>query len=373
MIQLKKVDTKRELKDFIKFPFSLYKNSKYWVPPIIIDELETLRKDKNPVFENAEAHYFLAYKENKIVGRIAAIINHIETQRQGLRKMRFGWFDVIDDIEVSRVLLNKVEEIGKQNNLEFIEGPVGFSNLDKVGALTEGFDHIGTMATWYNHPYYVEHLEKLGFKPEKVYIESKFLLSEIKEMRFLKMHDLIVKRYKYKPLNFTKTKEIIPYLDQMFDLLNDSYKELSTFVPINEKQREYYKKKFINFINPEYIKFVLNEADEMIAFSVVIPSFSEAIQEIKGKLFPFGIFKLMKAKKNPKTMLLYLIGVHPKYQQKGVTAVIFNETYKTISKDGINECIRLPELENNLPEQQIWKDFGAKIIKRRKTFKKQIS
>lgn len=373
MIHLKKVETKRELKAFIKFPFSLYKDSKYWVPPIIVDEMDTLREDKNPVFDNAEAHYYLAYKDNKIVGRVAAIINHIETKQQGLKKMRFGWFDAIDNLEVSKALLDKVEAIGRENGLEFIEGPLGFSNLDKVGVLTEGYDHIGTMATWYNYPYYVDHLEKLGFKPEKIYIESKFRLSDIKQMRFLKMHDLIVQRYKYKPLNFKKTKDLLPYLDQMFDLYNNSYKKLSTYVPISQKQREYYKKKFINLINPEYIKFVFNDADEMVAFSVVLPSFSEAIQESKGRLFPFGFFKLMKAKRNPKSMLFYLIGVDPKYQKKGATAVIFNETYKTILKDNINECIRLPELESNLAEQQIWKDFGAKVIKRRKTFKKLIS
>lgn len=372
MIEVKKVESKKDLKKFIKFPFSLYKDSEYWVPPIIIDELDTLDKDKNPVFDNAEAHYFLAYKGREIVGRIAAIINRFETEKQQLKKMRFGWFDTINDIEVTKALMDKVEEIGKQNNLEFIEGPVGFSNLDKVGVLTEGYDIIGNMATWYNHPYYVEHLESLGFQSEKVYVESLFRVSELTKLRFLKAYDLIIERYGYKPLSFTKTKDIIPYLDAMFDLFDDAYQKLSTYVPINQKQREYYKKKFIGFVNPKYIKFVLNAENEMIAFAVVLPSFSKTLQEIKGKLFPFGIFKLLKAKNNSDSLLFYLIGVHPKYQKKGVTAVIFNEFFKVVQKDKIDICIRTPELENNLAEQQIWKDFNAEIIKRRKTYTRTL-
>ncbi|HRV54831.1 MAG: GTP cyclohydrolase [Flavobacteriaceae bacterium] len=371
-IEVRKVETKKDLKAFVKFPFSLYKDSKYWVPPVIMDEMDTLNKDKNPVFDNAEAHYFLAFKGPEIVGRIAAIINRFETEKQQLKKMRFGWFDTIDDIEVSKALMAKVEEIGKQNKLEFIEGPMGFSNLDKVGVLTEGYDSIGNMATWYNYPYYVEHLKHLGFQPEKVYVESLFLVSELKNLRFQKAYDLIIERYGYKPVSFTKTKDLLPYLDKMFDLFDDAYQKLSTYVPINQKQRDYYKKKFINFVNPEYIKFVLNADDEMIAFAVVLPSFSRTLQEIKGKLFPFGIFKLLKAKNNPDSLLFYLIGVHPKYQKKGVTAVIFNEFFKVVLKDKIDTCIRTPELENNLAEQQIWKDFNAKITKRRKTYKKDI-
>ena len=371
-IEVRKVETKKDLKAFVKFPFSLYKDSKYWVPPVIMDEMDTLNKDKNPVFDNAEAHYFLAFKGPEIVGRIAAIINRFETEKQQLKKMRFGWFDTIDDIEVSKALMAKVEEIGKQNKLEFIEGPMGFSNLDKVGVLTEGYDSIGNMATWYNYPYYVEHLKHLGFQPEKVYVESLFLVSELKNLRFQKAYDLIIERYGYKPVSFTKTKDLLPYLDKMFDLFDDAYQKLSTYVPINQKQRDYYKKKFISFVNPEYIKFVLNADDEMIAFAVVLPSFSRTLQEIKGKLFPFGIFKLLKAKNNPDSLLFYLIGVHPKYQKKGVTAVIFNEFFKVVLKDKIDTCIRTPELENNLAEQQIWKDFNAKITKKRKTYKKDI-
>ncbi|WP_104733881.1 GTP cyclohydrolase [Hanstruepera ponticola] len=372
MIEIKEVNNKKDLKAFVTFPFSLYKDSKYWVPPIISDEMATLSAGKNPAIENADVHLFLAYKENRIVGRVAAIINWIEVKEQQIPKMRFGWFDTIDDLEVSKILLDRVAEIGKANNLEYIEGPVGFSNLDKNGALTEGFDHIGTMATWYNHPYYIEHFKKLGLKEEKQYLESKFYFDNAPVERFKRVNELIVKRYKLRAGSYTKSKEIIPHLDDMFALFNRSYSKLSTFVPISGKQQEYLKKKFINFINPEYIKFVFDEHDNMIAFAIVLPSFSKALQEVKGKLFPFGFLKLLKAKKHSKTALFYLIGVDPQYHNKGVTAIIFEEFHKSLSKSGIQTCIRLPELADNLASQQIWKDFNAEVIKRRATFKKML-
>ena len=173
MVTLKEAVTKSELKKFVKFPFSIYKGSPYWVPPIINDELDSFDKSKNPAFENAEAWFFLAYKNGKLVGRIAAIANNIEINHQKLKKMRFGWFDFIDDFEVSEALLQKVAEIGNQQRLEYMEGPVGFSNLDKVGVLIEGFEHIGSMITWYNHSYYQSHYERLDFVKEKEYMENR--------------------------------------------------------------------------------------------------------------------------------------------------------------------------------------------------------
>lgn len=372
MISIKEVTSQKELKTFVTFPFILYKDSKYWVPPIISDEMATLSKDKNPAFLNAKATFLLAYKNHVVVGRVAAIVNTLEVEKQGLKKMRFGWFDVVDDIEVTKMLLDKVIEIGKQYQLDYVEGPVGFSNLDKVGALTEGFDHIGSMVTWYNYPYYAEHFEKLGFKPEKEYIESKFSMSDVDPKPFVRANDLILERFKLRAVNFTKTKDIIPYIDTMFDLFNNTYANLASYVPITDIQRNYFKKKFINFINPEYIKFIFDKEDKMIAFAIVLPSFSSALQEVKGKLFPLGFLKLLKAKKYSKTVSFYLIGVDENYQNKGVTAIIFNEYYKVFSQKGIETCIRTPELADNKAIQQIWRHFNCEIIKRRKTFKKVL-
>ena len=372
MVTLKEAKTKSELKDFVKFPFSLYKDSPYWVPPITNDELESFDKNKNPVFKDADAWFYLAYRGNKIVGRVAAIINRLEVDQQQLKKMRFGWFDFEDDYEVTAALINKVAEIGKEHGLSYMEGPVGFSNLDKVGVLTEGFDEIGTMITWYNHPYYKDHFERFGFVKEKEYMENKFPFSNAEPKFFEKANDLVRKRYGVKELNFNKTKDVMPWADKMFDLFNETYSSLSSFVPITDIQKEYFKKKYISFINPEYIKFILDKDDKLIAFGIVMPSFSRALQKARGKLFPFGIFHLLSAKRNSKEVLFYLIGVLPEYQNKGITAVMFNEYYKTFKAKGIEKCVRTPELEENVAIRQLWKHFDPKIYKRRRTYRKDL-
>ncbi|WP_394748654.1 GTP cyclohydrolase [Spongiimicrobium salis] len=372
MITIKEAVTKAELKTFVKFPFSLYKDSPYWVPPIINDELQTFNRNENPVFKDAEAKFLLAYRDKKVVGRVAAIINWIEVKEQKIRKMRFGWFDFIDDQEVSKTLLDKVAEIGKEHQLEYMEGPVGFSNLDKVGVLTDGFDHIGTMITWYNHPYYVKHFEALNFKKEKEYLENKFAFSNAKPELFSRIQTLIKKRYQLREINFTRTKDVMPYADKMFDLFNKSYASLASFVPINDIQKEYFKKKYISFINPEYIKFIVDKDDNLVSFSIVMPSFSKALQKAKGKLFPFGIFYLLNAKKHSKDVIFYLIGILPEYQNKGVTAIVFNEYYKTFTEKGIVNCIRTPELEENTAIRQIWKNFDPVVHKRRRTYRKNL-
>jgi hypothetical protein len=372
MIIIKKAVSKKEMVEFIRFPFSLYKDNKYWVPPLIADELETLDKTKNPAFENAEANFYLAYKGDIIVGRIAAIINWAEVNDQQISKVRFGWFDVIDDIEVTKMLLEKVYELGRKNNLAYVEGPMGFSNLDKVGVLTEGFEEIGTMITWYNFSYYAQHFEQLGFVTEKEYLENKFPFENVKLEYFDKAQELVKRRYQLRPLNFTKTKDVMPYVDKMFDLFNASYASLSSFVAISDIQKAYFKKKYISFINPEYIKFVVDKNDNLVAFAIVMPSFSIALQKANGKLFPFGMFHLLNARKNSKDVTFYLIGVHPEYQNKGVHAILFKEMHTTFTKKGIQNCIRTPELADNLAIQLLWKNFDPKIICRRKTFKKVL-
>ncbi len=372
MITIKEAVSKKEMTAFVKFPFSLYKGNKYWVPPIIADELESFDKTKNPVFENAEAYFYLAYKDDEIVGRISAIINWGEVNNQHKKKVRFGWFDVIDDIEVTKALLEKAYELGRKNNLDHVEGPMGFSNLDKVGVLTEGFDQMGTMITWYNHSYFSVHLEQLGFVKEKEFIESIFPFSNVKPEFFSKAQALIKKRYELTSLTFTKTKDIMPLVDKMFDLFNDSYASLSSFVAISDIQKEYFKKKYISFINPEYIKFVMDKNNDLVAFSIVMPSFSEALQKAKGKLFPFGFYHLLKARKDSKDVVFYLIGVAPEYQNKGLTAIIFDEYYRTFSEKGIINCIRTPELEENHAIHNLWKNFNPTIHCRRKTFRKEL-
>ncbi len=372
MITLKQVISKREMKRFVLFPFSLYNKNKFWVPPIINDEIANFNINKNPVFKNAEAQFFLAYEGKNIVGRIVAIINWFEVEKQQIKKMRFGWYDAIDDIKVSKTLLDKVNEIGRKHNLEYIEGPVGFNNLDKTGVLVDGFNELGTMITWYNHPYYKDHLEKLGYIKEKEYLENKFKFKNVDAVYYNRISNVIKRRYKLTSLDFKKTKDILPYVEEMFEVFSASYSKLSTFVPISESQVDYFKRKYISFINPEYIKFVIDEHHKIVAFAIVMPSFSIALQKAKGKLFPLGILRLLNAKKHAKDVTFYLIGVHPDYQNKGVTAIIFDQYTKTFSKKGIVNCIRTPELEDNESIKKIWANFNPVTHKRRRTYRKNI-
>jgi GNAT superfamily N-acetyltransferase len=212
-------------------------------------------------------------------------------------------------------------------------------------------------------------LEQLGYVKEKEYLESKFPFSNVKPVFFFKAQELIKKRYELKAVNFKNTKDIMPYVDEMFDLFNTSYANLSSFVAITDIQKEYFKKKYIGFINPEYIKFVLDKNDRIVAFSIVMPSFSEALKKANGKLFPFGFYHLLKAKKESKEVLFYLIGVDPEYQSKGVTAIIFNEYYNTFKEKGIQNCIRTPELEDNHAIQNLWKHFEPVTFRRRRTYR----
>lgn len=372
MITIVEANNKKLLKEYVTFPFKLYKDNKYWVPPLITDELATFNKDENPAFKSAEAYSYLAYKNNQIVGRITAIINWDEVNQLDKKKVRFGWFDVIDDIEVTKALLNKVYELGKTNNMDHIEGPMGFSNLDKVGCLTEGFDQLSTAIGWYNYPYYASHFEQLGFNIEKKYYESEFSFEGVHYEPIKKASDLIKARYGLKSINFTSTKEIVPYVDRMFELFNKSYSKLQSFVAVNKNQIEYFKKKYIPFVNAEYIKFVEDKDGNIVAFAIVMPNYAQAQQQIKGKLFPFGFLKMLHAKKNSKEAVFYLIGILPEYQSKGVTAIIFEEFHKVFDQKGIKKCIRTPELEENNAIHNLWKNFNPIITKRRCTFIKSI-
>ena len=371
-ILIKELTTKKELTEFVKFPLSLYKNNPYWVPPLISDEVASFDKTKNPVFDNAEAFFYGAYNEKgKMVGRVVAIINQLDL-KQNIKKVRFGWLDMIDDIQVTQVLLDKVAEKAREYQLEYMEGPIGFSNMDKVGLLTEGYDHLSNMMTWYNYPYYNRHLEQLGFNKEKGFVEMEFLVKNSKPEIFKKTAEAIKKRYGVKFIDTPTTKEVLKHVDAMFDLYNETYSKLASYVPISERQREYFKQKYIPFINPEYIRFIEDKDGKLICFAIVMPSFSKALQKAKGKLFPWGWWYLLQSKRHHDTVEFYLIGVAPEYQSKGIPALLFDYYYDIFTRNGVTHCVITPELEENIAIQQLWKSFDPVIFARRATFKKQV-
>ena len=372
MITIQEVTTNKQLIQFVKFPFKLYKECPYWVPPLTKDELETLDKTKNPVFKNADASYFLAYKKGSIVGRIAVILNHLEINEIGKKKVRFGWLDMIDDINVTKALLDKAYEIGAKHNLAYIEGPVGFSNMEKAGILTSGFEESNTMITWYQYPYYAAHFEQLGYSKQATWVEFKLTIPPVLVERVERFSSIIKKKYDLSVIDFKSKKDIIPYVDQMFELLNKTYNTLQTFVPIQQYQIDYYKQKYFNFIQPDYISCIQDKQGKLIAFSIVMPSFSEALKKANGSLLPFGWYHLLQAQRKNNRASLYLIGIDPEYQGKGVTAIIFEEVQLLFNAKGIDKVETNPELIENTAIQQMWKDYNPVQHKERSTFKKNI-
>ena len=373
-IDIKKVSTQTDYQTFVEFPFVLYKDNPFWVPPLVKDEIETLDPKLNPVYQNATASLFLAYKNGEVVGRVAAIINWIEVKEIKKNKVRFGWFDFVDDINVSKTLLEAVISFGKNLKMETIEGPVGFSNLDKAGMLIEGFNEPNTIITLYNFPYYSKHLEKLGFNVAAKWVEYEIKIDDFESSpeRVKRFSKLIMDKYKLTLLNFKKRKDIIPYVDQMFELLDKTYNQLQTYVPIQDYQIENYKKRFLKFVNPDYIKCIIDKEGKLICFSITMPSSTEALKKINGKITILNTYYLLKAMRKNNRASFYLIGVHPDYQNKGITAIIFNEMQKLFNKKQIISVETNPELEENTAIQKLWKNYEHRLHKRRATFNKSI-
>ena len=370
MITVKEIFSKKEFLSFVKFPFKLYKGSKYWVPSFIDEELALMDKKINPVYKNADAKFFLAYKNGKIVGRIAAMINWIEVKKIKKNKVRFGWYDVVDDIEVSKMLIEEVINYGKENKLNFVEGPVGFSNLDKAGLLIKGYDELNTMITLYNYPYYSNHLERLKFKKLAQWVEYEIKVDSFENSpeKVKKFSELIKKRYSLSVINFNSSKKIIPYVDKMFDLLSKTYNQLQTFVPIQDYQIKHYKNKYFKYLNPKLIKCIVNNENELIAFVIAMPSFASALKKANGKLFPFGFIHILKSLYFNDKVSFYLMGIHPDFQNKGVTAILLNEIQKTLNQMGVKIIETNPELEENTAIQRLWKNYKHRIHKKRATY-----
>lgn len=371
MIKIREVNSSKDWKAFVDLPFHIYKNNDFWVPSIKKNELKSF-DPSNDIFKTVDAKFLLAYKENRVVGRIVAIINWTEVKELGKSKVRFGWLDYENDIEILKALLHEVEQFGKQHQLAYMEGPMGFSNMDKAGMLTKGFDYRATMIGIYNHQYYADHIQELGFVPEAEWLEYTFRFDSIDIEKARKLQAIIEKRYEVSTYQFKSTKELMPHVDEMFGLLNKTYAELQSFVPIEKFQIEHYKEKYLKFIHPDFISCVKDKNGKMIAFAITMPSFSKAFQKTKGSLFPFGWWHLLQAMKKNDHGEFYLIGIDPEYQNKGINALIFTQLYDSYQKRGIETVETNPLLEENTKIQQLWRNFDPTTHKKRKTFRKSI-
>ncbi len=372
MIQTKEVVSLGELKKFVKFPFKLYANEKNWVPPLISDELFTLRKDKNPAFEYCEAKYWLAYRGNEVVGRIAGIINHRYIEKWKNRYVRFGWIDFIEDIEVARALTNAVEQWAVEKGMEGVHGPLGFCDLDKEGMLIEGFDELSMMITIYNAPYYPRFMEQLGYGKDVDWLEFEIKVPEELPERVLKINEIVFKRLKLKILPAKKSTDFLPYARDIFHLLNEAYKDLYGVVELNEKQIDAYVKQYFGFVNPDYVRIILDQDDQVVAFGIALPSLAKAMQKAQGRAFPFGFLHLLKALKQNDRLDLYLVAVKPELQGKGINALLLADINQAAIKNGIKYAEAGPELEENKDVQGLWKFYETRQHKKRRCYIKKL-
>lgn len=367
-ISVIEVKSAKEMMAFITFPMELYKNNKNFVPPLIAEEKEIWNPRHNPALQYSEARLYLAYRDQKIVGRTAAIINFKEKEELGIDKVRFGWIDFIDDSEVSQVLIEKIKDFARENNIPKIEGPMGFTNLDKSGVLTKGFDRLATMIGIYNAPYYAEHFEKAGLEKEKEWVEYELVFPEQLPEKIIRFNDLILQKYQLKVLKFNSKKEILPYVEPMFKLLDETYRHLSSYTPITDEQIHTYRDKYFKFIDKDYIVAITDSQGKLISFAITMPSYSKALQKANGRLFPFGWWHLLQAGKRNDRANFYLIGIHPDYQKRGITSVIFKEIYEVFKQKGVKYLETNPELEENKAIQLLWQDYEPVNHKRRRTY-----
>ncbi len=361
------------MKSFIRFNYELYKNNPYSVPDLFDDMVNTFNPKKNAAFEFCESDYFLAYKDNKLVGRVAAIINHRANETWKKNEVRFGWIDFIDDLEVSKALFDQVEAWGKERGMEAMVGPLGFTDLDAEGMLVEGFDQLSTMATIYNYPYYPEHMEKLGFQKEADWVEFKLTVPEKLPEKFIRISEIILQKYNLKIKKLTR-KELnkTNYGQRIFDLINEAYSPLYGYSKMTQAQINQYVKMYLPLIDLRMVSLVEDEAGELIAAGITMPSLSKALQKAKGKMFPFGWYHLAKALfiKRPEVLDLLLIAVKPEYQSKGVNALLFYDLVPIYNQMGFKFGESNPELELNKKVQAQWSAFEYEQHKRRRAFKK---
>ena len=360
MVEIRQVKNKKQLQQFVEFYYDLYRGNDYAVPFLYFDEMATLRSDKNPSFECCESAYFLAYREGKIVGRVAAIINHRANERWNCNQVRFGWFDFIDDFEVSTALLKAVEDWGRERGMSEIAGPLGFIDTDREGMLIEGFDQLATMYINYNYPYYPQHMERMsGFNKDNDYVELKVKVPEKVPEKFSKITELVKKRYGLRVHKFTRHELIEEgYGKKVFDLLNATYKDLYGFSQLSDRQID----KLVN----DYIKIAdLN--------FITFPSFSRALQKTRdGRMLPFGWWHLLKILKWHQTPIvdLLLIGVLPEYRGKGANALIFDDLIRWFQRYGFEWAETGPQMETNEGVLSQWQYLEAIQHRRHRCYRK---
>lgn len=378
-VKIQKVGNKSDLKKFIEFHYDLYEGNEYDVPNLYSDDLDTLSPDKNAAFDFCEAELYLAYRDDKVVGRVAAIINHKANKKWNHKTVRFGWLDFIDDKEVSAALIDAVEKFGKSKGMERVVGPLGFTDMDPEGMLTWGFDQLGTMPTIYNYPYYPEHIESIkGFEKDNDYVEYKVYIPDHIPEKYAKISAMIQKRYNLHVRKLTK-KDVFEdgYGKKIFQIINDTFKDLYGYSELSERQIDQYVKMYFPFIDLNLVTLVedWNADKKLVGVGITLPSLSRALQKCRrGRLYPFGWWHMLKAIKFHKTKIvdLLLLGVLPEYRMKGANALMFSDLIPRFQKYGFEWAETQVEMETNENVQSQWQYFKLENHKRRRCYKKDI-
>jgi hypothetical protein len=372
-VTIREVTTKKDLKKFIWFGINLYKDCEFAAPPLLMDDLLNLSKGKNPALDFCDAAYFVAYKNNKIVGRIAAIINPVSNEIWNQKHARFGWVDFIDDFEVAKNLFDTAIAWAKTRGMTSIHGPLGFTDFDHEGTLIEGYDKIGTLATIYNYPYYPKHIEQYGFVKDVDYKEYLITVPEIFPEKYFRIAEIVKQKYSLTSKYFKTRKEVVDqYATKIFDLLNLCYQDLYGFSKLNEKQIAFYIKLYFSFFRLDTVSVVVDENDNVVALGIAMPSFTKALQKAKGSLFPLGWYYMLRALKKNDMVDLYLMAVHPDYQNKGVNSIMFADIMPNSAKNGYKFAESNPELETNTKMSSQWGSFEHVNHKKRRVYIKNI-
>ncbi len=372
-IEIKEVLTKKSLWTWVRFPNKLYKNNEYFVPFLENDEFETFSKDKNPAYAFCETRLFLAYKDGKVVGRIAGLINHAYNKKWNKNAVRFTRFDFIDDYDVSKALFDAVVNWGKEKQFTEIMGPIGFTDMDHEGMLVEGFDQINMSITFYNHPYYLTHMEKLGLQKDIDWIEYKITVPKEIDPRIVRVAEHVIEKGEYKAITYTDRKVLYKDAFEAFRLIDLAFSKLYGTVPLTPEVIKGAIDGYIPLVNMDYICSVKDANGKIIAFGVMVPSIAKALKKSNGKLFPLGIFRMLNALKGKNDALeMFFVAVNPKYQMQGVPAVLINTILKNIIANGVKYCETGPMLETNTAVHSMWRHFDKKQHKRRRCFIKQI-
>lgn len=373
MINIKEVITRKDKKLFTLFPLKLYKNCKYYVPPLINDEMTIFNSKKNANLKECETVFYLAYKNDKLVGRIGAILHRTSNQKENKKYVRITRVDFIEDFDVAKALFNMVEKWAKDKEMEFVHGPLGFNDFEREGLLVEGFDQLATFEENYNYEYYQTFFEKLGYKKDVDWLEFKIFVPEKLDKRFSDLANTVAEKYSLRTVNIkSKYKMINKYKDKIFELLNLCYDPLYAEVPISKELQQQFIGQFKLILNHKYVSLVVNDKDELVGLGLCLPNIAKAVQKTKGRILSIHLPALIKQMRNPEVVDMAFFAVRPDYRTKGVTSFIFNKIANNLIKDEIKFCESTLQLEHNITIQNQFSQFKREQHKRRRCYIKKI-